>query len=545
MLRSPFVRFGVVAMLLAACSTDIPTTVTPSRPSPVHRSANVLADNGLGVNLITIQSNDPAYGAQVANMVANAGFTWVRLELDWADIEPAGPIDQWVTSGNDHLGQMWNTVQRVHEAGLKIFMTLKTSPGWAQDNSVPKHPHRPPSATNMHYWDRYVQKMIQLFGDKVHHWGVWNEPNSACHQFIEGQGCHFVVPNADWLPAYETLLTRTSQVLATHAPNDWLIGYDLAWGFPGQANLLRQSLNRMQGLSNLKAVSIHRYDPPNLNFHQANGTSTDGDNIAQLLDLLGTGGRYELWFTEWGNSGSPDARRDHIALFVQKFLTQKTNQNWTKIFYFDFGVTDHAIVDNWAAAGQQANASLIVPEPAYWAHKYLAETWAGAGVSVTPAVFEATTTTHPIQGSWASGNDQWLAAGSTQLPLAGVKVSLHPALRLAGPKICYRVHFSWVGWLPADPNGAWYCDNYDVGPISWPGSNFHDIQAIQIRLEGSPPLPHKNSGDYAYTRTRVCYQAYVTGIGHQSVKCNGEIAGTVGQVNRMRSLTVYLDGDIW
>ena len=131
-------------------------------------------ENCVGINTHLV--SDDTYEA-----VAGMGIGWVRIDVNWRDVEPS-------------RGQFWwNEIDRVVNKagalGLKVFATFAYTPPWASagnvdgkesGNDVPK-----PGL-----YEAALRAAVQRYRGKVAHWGLWNEANLG--GFWEGTSQQYV-----------------------------------------------------------------------------------------------------------------------------------------------------------------------------------------------------------------------------------------------------------------------------------------------------------------------------------------------------------------
>jgi len=116
----------------------------------------------------------------------------------WLDAEQDAPI------GIAHVGIYWDSVQKVRSdsydfaeldrevmylhdsAGIEIHARLFGSPQWASSRpndtsdtgyrySAPRNLW--PAEDSVNFWARWLDVLVDSFGDKIHTWEIWNEPN--------------------------------------------------------------------------------------------------------------------------------------------------------------------------------------------------------------------------------------------------------------------------------------------------------------------------------------------------------------------------------
>lgn len=101
---------------------------------------------------------------RVLTLVQNAGFDWVRQQVVWRDIEdPTAGIFGW-----EELDRI---VEAVSAYDRKLLVNVVRSPSaYNATNGLPDDP-----AT----LGNFVALMAERYGDKIHAYEIWNEPNLA------------------------------------------------------------------------------------------------------------------------------------------------------------------------------------------------------------------------------------------------------------------------------------------------------------------------------------------------------------------------------
>ncbi|MBM3134417.1 MAG: hypothetical protein FJZ89_03840 [Chloroflexi bacterium] len=159
------------ATLAPAIPTATPVpgkpTATPAKPTPTP---------GSGSQRGRMQS--PEYGIQVflwwqpettdrdLQLAKDAGFTWIKHQFPWLDIEGAGKgaLD-WTWA--DHV------VDNAEKYGLKIIARVDKEPEWARKGAS-KGP-----IGNYNDFGDFVQALASRYKGRIAAYQIWNEPNLA------------------------------------------------------------------------------------------------------------------------------------------------------------------------------------------------------------------------------------------------------------------------------------------------------------------------------------------------------------------------------
>lgn len=117
-------------------------------------------------------------------MIRDAGFTWLRQEFVWEDIEVDGR-GQFTDTRNDYDGDgtpdtidAWEKYDRIvslaEEYGLKLLVRLSNPPDWA-NSAQTKGTFAPPD--DLQDYVNFAQAVAERYRGRVSVYQVWNEPN--------------------------------------------------------------------------------------------------------------------------------------------------------------------------------------------------------------------------------------------------------------------------------------------------------------------------------------------------------------------------------
>ena len=112
--------------------------------------------------------------ANALDLAAAAGIGWVRMDMNWFQIETSQNSYNWTPADN--------FIAHADSLGLNVFVTIAYSPDWAVaqpcNNADPDDANRclnrPPLNTSD--WTDFVTEAVNRY-PTVTHWGLWNEPN--------------------------------------------------------------------------------------------------------------------------------------------------------------------------------------------------------------------------------------------------------------------------------------------------------------------------------------------------------------------------------
>ena len=150
-----------------------------TRPMP-STADNVPVDEAgvdvFGVNTFLQQEVEPAKRDRQLQMMAEAGFKFIRQQFPWADIEISGKgnfqdcrngpcIDAWAKYDN--------IVELAQQHDINVIARLDAPPRWAQ--TTPGD-FAPPA--NFDDYGDFVAAVAERYKGRVQYYQVWNEPNN-------------------------------------------------------------------------------------------------------------------------------------------------------------------------------------------------------------------------------------------------------------------------------------------------------------------------------------------------------------------------------
>ena len=152
------------------------------RPPLNLEAETPIAHNGVnpfGINTFLQQEVEPAKRERQVQLIADAGFHWLRQEFPWADIEisakgnfddcrnPPGCVSAW-----DKYDQI---VDLAEQYGLELLVRLSSPPNWARAAGDQLGPFAPPD--NASDFADYAAAVATRYQGRLRYYQVWNEPN--------------------------------------------------------------------------------------------------------------------------------------------------------------------------------------------------------------------------------------------------------------------------------------------------------------------------------------------------------------------------------
>ncbi|MBL7063819.1 MAG: hypothetical protein ISS49_06355 [Anaerolineae bacterium] len=135
--------------------------------------------NPFGINVFLEQEVEEWKREKSLQMVADAGFHWIRQGFTWEDIEIHGQGD-FVDRRNDPAGiDAWakydHIVSLADQYDLEIIARLSNPPAWTRALTNTIGTHAPPD--DLADWGDYVYAVVSRYRGRVRYYQLWNEPN--------------------------------------------------------------------------------------------------------------------------------------------------------------------------------------------------------------------------------------------------------------------------------------------------------------------------------------------------------------------------------
>ncbi len=141
--------------------------------------------NPFGINVFLNQEVEPWKRERTVQMVAEAGFHWLRQEFPWEDIEIHGKGD-FTDRRNDLDGDgqvdavdAWakydHIVDLAGKYGLELVPRLSNPPAWSRALTDTIGTYAPPD--DLSDWGDYVYAVVSRYRGRVRYYQLWNEPN--------------------------------------------------------------------------------------------------------------------------------------------------------------------------------------------------------------------------------------------------------------------------------------------------------------------------------------------------------------------------------
>jgi len=134
--------------------------------------------NPFGINVFLEQEVDEWKRARSLQMIADAGFHWIRQEFPWEDIEIHGKGDFEDRRHEPHR-PAWekydNIVDLAEKYGMEVTARLSNPPAWTRAEGNAGGTYAPPD--DLADWGDYVYTVVSRYRGRVRYYQLWNEPN--------------------------------------------------------------------------------------------------------------------------------------------------------------------------------------------------------------------------------------------------------------------------------------------------------------------------------------------------------------------------------
>lgn len=146
--------------------------------------------NPMGVNTFFNLEPDPEVVERSMDMIAEAGFGYIRQIFGWYEIEPERDvyINIW---GESTWAKYDRMVDLAAERNIEIIARLEKPPRWSREEQdrIDEFPDGPPD--DIADWVNFVEQVATRYQGRISHYQIWNEPN------LEGEwGGHPIDPVA-------------------------------------------------------------------------------------------------------------------------------------------------------------------------------------------------------------------------------------------------------------------------------------------------------------------------------------------------------------
>lgn len=185
--------------------------------------------NSLGVNIHEGTTETDT------KLIAQAGFKWVRIDIQWELVEKQKGVYDFKTSGYDHLTSL------LEKNNLRPYYVLDYSNAIYENNkSITTNEGRKAFAN-------FVKQVVKRYSGKGAIWEIWNEPNDS----------NFWVPQPSY-EKYSLLVNEIAPIIKKEDKDSTVVAPALI-GVSGESLKWLDETFKKGILANLDAVSVHPY----------------------------------------------------------------------------------------------------------------------------------------------------------------------------------------------------------------------------------------------------------------------------------------------
>ncbi len=134
--------------------------------------------NPFGINVFLEQEAEPWKREKSLQMIAEAGFHWIRQSFPWEDIEIHGKGD-FEDRRNIPYRSAWEKYDHIvalaERYGLEIIAVLSNPPAWSRADGDARGTFAPPD--NLEDYGDFVYAVASRYRGRIRAYQVWNEPN--------------------------------------------------------------------------------------------------------------------------------------------------------------------------------------------------------------------------------------------------------------------------------------------------------------------------------------------------------------------------------
>jgi len=150
-----------------------------TRPQPETADFDPVANAGInpfGVNTFLEQEVELDKRELSVQMIADAGFHWIRQEFPWEDIEISAKGDFWDHKWDKDAWEKYDHIVDLAERyNLEIIARLSNPPAWSRAQGNEAGAFAPPD--NLNDYGDFVEAVVRRYQGRIRHYQIWNEPN--------------------------------------------------------------------------------------------------------------------------------------------------------------------------------------------------------------------------------------------------------------------------------------------------------------------------------------------------------------------------------
>jgi hypothetical protein len=331
----------------------IPTSPTSGSSGPPSAVANSFGADEAGIAAGgSLQNEDSATLAQDLNLDKSSGAKWLRIDINWSQIQNGGPNSyDWTNIDN--------VVQGAEARGMSVLGIIVYTPSWARPAGTDAT-YGPAPATYAQFASAAVAHYSAM---GVNAYEVWNEENNQ----------QFWTPSPN-IASYTAMLRAAYPAIKAADPNATVVSGGLSPETNDGTDIapvtFLQGIYADGGQGSFDAVGVHPYCNPDLpgtpdgwsTWYQIYGTSP---SIRSIMVANGDAAK-KVWGTEFGapSSGAAGVSPAFQAQTVTTAFQLWSTYSWAGPLFFyqgrDEGSDATDAYDNYGFATDQ-----LVLKPAF------------------------------------------------------------------------------------------------------------------------------------------------------------------------------------
>jgi len=132
--------------------------------------------NPFGINTFLEQEVELEKVDLSLRLISDAGFSWIRQEFPWEDIEQSGRGDFWDHKWGYSAWKKYDQIVKLADQyGLQIIARLDNPPAWSRAEGDAIGTLAPPD--DFADFGNFVYAVVSRYRGKIKYYQIWNEPN--------------------------------------------------------------------------------------------------------------------------------------------------------------------------------------------------------------------------------------------------------------------------------------------------------------------------------------------------------------------------------
>jgi hypothetical protein len=324
------------------------------------------AGNFYGINWHPMWINDGGQDDEI-NLMQQAGIKSVRLDAEWAFIEPSPGV-----YNQTYLDRLDNAIDVLDSKGIDPLVVIASTPAWVSGapSGDPSPTTEPPIRSiigtgcnasktictpynGAQDYDTYLSYLMNRWAGKVNEYEVWNEPDGGWSW--QTTQSNYLTAATDDAIDYTTLLKSAYTTAKAIDPNVLILGPSLSNTQLAQQTFLK-TVYAQGGKAYFNVYAQHYYcDPPSDNYcgttssdqRTADDPQVTGNlfetNMYPIMQANGDGSK-PIWITETGynsyTAGGGISEALQGQYLTQSYQEAKTLPNVARLYWYEMDDTD-------------------------------------------------------------------------------------------------------------------------------------------------------------------------------------------------------------